>query len=113
MTMRHGLAAVVVMLATLEAGHAAPPVKFDGGRAYEHVRQLVGIGPRPAGSQALDAARRYIAQQMTANGVKTSEQIFTAETPLGRVRMVNVLATIPGKQPDRIVIGGHYDTKLY
>ena len=27
--------------------------------------------------------------------------------------MVNLIATIPGKRPDRIVIGGHYDTKLF
>jgi hypothetical protein len=59
---------------------APAPVKFDGGRAYEHVRQFVGIGPRPAGSQG-SATRRYIAKQMSAIGVTTTEQAFTAETP--------------------------------
>jgi hypothetical protein len=34
---------------------ASPPVKFDGGRAYEHIRQVVAFGPRPAGSAALES----------------------------------------------------------
>ena len=33
---------------------------FDSGRAFEHVRQLVAIGPRPAGSAGAVQARRYI-----------------------------------------------------
>ena len=27
--------------------------------------------------------------------------------------MVNLIATIPGARPERIVIAGHYDTKLF
>ena len=112
MTMRLGATAALV-LGALAAARADAPAKFEGGRAYEHVRQFVGIGPRPAGSQGLEATRRYIAEQMSAIGVKTAEQAFTAETPLGAIRMVNVIATIPGARADRIAIGGHYDTKLY
>jgi hypothetical protein len=112
MTMRCGATAALV-LGALAAARADTPVKFDGGRAYEHVRQFVGIGPRPAGSQGLEATRRYIAKQMSAIGVTTTEQAFTAETPLGAIRMVNVIVTIPGARAERIAIGGHYDTKLY
>ena len=35
-------------------------VTFDGGRAYEHVRKQVDIGPRPAGSAELGRARDFI-----------------------------------------------------
>src|SRR4051794_15135177 len=31
----------------------AQAIAFDGGRAYEHVRKQVEIGPRPAGSTEL------------------------------------------------------------
>jgi len=31
----------------------------------------------------------------------------------GKIHMVNLLATIPGTRKDRIVIAGHYDTKLF
>jgi len=34
-------------------------------------------------------------------------------TPLGQVRMVNLIATIPGRRSDRIALATHYDTKLF
>ena len=42
-----------------------------------------------------------------------TEQAFEAKTPIGPVKMVNVRATIPGARPDRIILAGHYDTKLF
>lgn len=86
---------------------------FDGSKAYAHLREVVGIGPRPAGSAALEATRAYIKKQLAAVGVEVREQPFTAETPFGPVRMVNLVATIPGRSPGTIVFGGHYDTKLF
>jgi Zn-dependent M28 family amino/carboxypeptidase len=113
MTRQQRAVAAMAVAGAVAAVCAQAPAKFDGGRAYEHLRQIVGMGPRPAGSDALEATRRYIAQQLSASGVKVSEQAFSADTPLGAVRMVNVIGAIPGKRADRIVIGGHYDTKLF
>ena len=45
--------------------------------------------------------------------MKVAEQTWDDETPLGTTRMVNLVATIPGARKDRIVISGHYDTKLF
>ena len=90
---------------------AAP--KFDSNRAWEHLRQLVAIGPRPAGSPALDQARKYLKDQLAAIGVKVTEQAWDDRTPLGKVRMTNLIATIPGANKDRLVLAGHYDTKLF
>lgn len=86
---------------------------FDGGRAFEHVRQLVAIGPRPAGSPGLAAARQYIAAELRKLGLKAEEQPFEPMTPLGAKAMVNVIARIKGARPERIILAGHYDTKLY
>jgi glutaminyl-peptide cyclotransferase len=86
---------------------------FDSNRAWEHLRRQVGFGPRPAGSHALAETRRYILDQLKATGVTAREQAFDANTPLGPIRMVNVIATIPGARPDRIAIASHYDTKLF
>jgi Zn-dependent M28 family amino/carboxypeptidase len=108
--------AAVIGLAGLVAagptGGAAPP-SFDGAKAYAHLREVVAIGPRPAGSKALEVTRGYIKKQLAAIGVDVTEQAFTAETPVGRLQMVNVIARVPGDSPDRIVFGGHYDTKLF
>jgi glutaminyl-peptide cyclotransferase len=88
--------------------------KFDGNRAYEDLRQMVAIGPRPAGSAALKLTRDYIKKELAAAGLEAEEQPFDAQTPTGVVHMVNVRATLPGQTQGRgrLVIGGHYDTKL-
>lgn len=91
----------------------AGPTRFDASRAYEHMRQLVAIGPRPAGSPALASARQYISAQVKQLGLQAVEQPFDTETPVGRVRMVNLLVTIPGERKERLIVGGHYDTKLF
>jgi glutaminyl-peptide cyclotransferase len=92
---------------------AAAPVTFDGGRAYEHLRQLVNFGPRPAGSPAIERTRTYITDQLKALGIAVTPQAFDAQTPIGRIHMVNLVATIPGARKDRVVLAGHYDTKLF
>src|SRR5712675_674601 len=90
-----------------------PVAKFDSGRAWEHLRQLVAIGPRPSGSSAIEQTRKYIREQLAANGLTAVEQAWDDQTPLDKVRMVNLVVTIPGARKERIVIAGHYDTKLY
>jgi glutaminyl-peptide cyclotransferase len=102
---------VVALTAALAARDAAP--KFDSGRAWEHLRQLVSIGPRPSGSQAIEQARKYIKDQLAAEGVAVTEQTWDDQTPLGKVRMVNLVATVPGVRKDRVLVTGHYDTKLF
>jgi glutaminyl-peptide cyclotransferase len=106
-----GSALIVIALAgTLLA--QGPPA-FQSSRAWEDLRQLVAIGPRPSGSAAIEQTRTYIRRQLAAAGVAFTEQAWDDQTPLGPVHMVNVIATIPGARKDRIVISGHYDTKLY
>jgi glutaminyl-peptide cyclotransferase len=106
---------VLLCIACLAAVQPAAP-KFDGNRAFEDIRQLVAIGPRVAGTPGAQAARDYIRKQLQAAGVAVEEQPFEATTPIGRVKMVNLRATIPGSasaSKSRLVIGGHYDTKLF
>ncbi|HEX8285216.1 MAG TPA: M28 family metallopeptidase [Pyrinomonadaceae bacterium] len=81
---------------------------FSGRRAFEHVKKLVGFGPRPSGSKALARAREYIREQVGG----TLEE-WVAETPAGRVKMANVVAGVKGESEDTVVIASHYDTKLF
>ena len=94
-------------------GAAKPQVSFDSSRAYEHLRQIVSFGPRPAGSPALEQTRQYIIAQLKAAGVSVVRQPFLAKTPIGDIQMVNLVATIPWTRKERIAITGHYDTKLF
>lgn len=89
--------------------------KFDGTRAFADLAAMVEIGPRPAGSPAIEKTRDYIRRQLAAAGLKAEDQAFDAQTPTGVVHMVNIRATLPGQTAGkgRIVVGGHYDTKLF
>jgi glutaminyl-peptide cyclotransferase len=103
--------ALLALALGLQAMTPAP--KFDSGRAWEHLRQLVAIGPRPSGSPAIEQTRKYIKAQLAASGLTAVEQAWDDQTPLDKIHMVNLVATIPGARKERIVIAGHYDTKLY
>lgn len=114
MTAGHGWVIAVVALTAACLSAAQPATSsFDSGRAYEALRQLVSFGPRPSGSAALAEARRYMSQQLAAAGATVTEQPFDADTPLGRVHMVNLIGTLPGASRDRLIVAGHYDTKLF
>jgi Zn-dependent M28 family amino/carboxypeptidase len=105
------VSALIVIFAIVVSGQATP--KFDSNRAWEHLRQMVAIGPRPAGSPAIEQTRKYIKDQLAAIGLKATDQAWDDETPLGKVHMVNLIVTIPGTSKDRLAITGHYDTKLF
>jgi Zn-dependent M28 family amino/carboxypeptidase len=98
-----GLAAVCL------AGQS--PAPFDSSRAYTHVRDQVALGPRPAGSPANAKTRAYIMATLAKSGYTAVEQPFEATTPVGQVKMHNVIATLPGERPERIALASHFDTK--
>jgi Zn-dependent M28 family amino/carboxypeptidase len=97
--------------AKAQAGKGQPD--FDAARAWEHLRAQVAIGPRVAGTPANARTREYISKTLTALGLKPVEQSFEARTPQGAVKMVNVIATLPGDRPERIILASHFDTKLF
>jgi len=98
-----------------------PAATFDSARAFEHLKRIVEIGPRPAGSPGAQKTRDYIKAEMKALGIAVKEQAFEATTPIGPLKMVNLMATIPGPSTGsgqapgtgRLIIAGHYDTKLF
>jgi Zn-dependent M28 family amino/carboxypeptidase len=104
------LRSLLAVALVLQAPAAA---RFDSNRAWEHLRQLVSLGPRPAGSAGIEQSRAYIRKQLAAAGVPFVEQTWNAATPRGTVRMVNLIATISGARKDRLVVAGHYDTKRF
>ena len=122
------LAAAVVVLACNGAAAGDPPQQrtvkpalpasgatpaFDGKRAWRDLERQVAFGPRPSGSPALQKTRDYILGELKAAGIQARQQPFVATTPIGDVAMANVVATLPGKRPERIALGSHFDTKLF
>jgi len=100
--------------ATLRPAPAAETTGgFDGARAYQHVVKQVAIGPHPAGSEGIHLVQQYIIGQLKSFGCPVEEQDFHVPgTPAGDVAMKNILVKIPSADPNIILYGSHYDTKL-
>jgi Zn-dependent M28 family amino/carboxypeptidase len=59
-------------------------------------------------------AREYIVAELKRlPGVQVQVKPFEADTPHGRLAMANVIAVLPGKRSDVVMLAGHYDTKLF
>ena len=90
-----------------------PEVRFDGARAFAELRELVAIGPRPAGSEAAARTRALIRERLRQAGWRVEKHAFRAGPPGGPEReMTNVIGVRTGERPDaRILLVTHYDTK--
>jgi glutaminyl-peptide cyclotransferase len=112
--MRPGRAVVGLVLVFAAATAAvSADARFDGAAAFRHLERLVAIGPRPAGSAAGARARDYIAAELKRAGAKVRVEPFEADTPDGRLKMANVVGVVEGRRRDVILVGGHYDTKVF
>jgi Zn-dependent M28 family amino/carboxypeptidase len=88
-------------------------VAFNGERAMDHVKQQVEIGPRVPGSPELAKTRDYIVSSLKKSGLVVKSDEFSATTPFGETRMVNLTAEIQGESDDVIIVASHYDSKFY
>jgi len=86
---------------------------FDAKRAFADLEYVVGLGPRPSGSEAIEATRAFIRQELAKAGLEVLEQPFEAATPLGPKKMVNLTGIVQGSQAGIIILGNHYDTKYF
>jgi len=109
---------LLLALAACGAGSAdsrTPP--FDPDRAWSDLETVVGFGPRPAGSAALDELREWLVAQLSEAGLEPVREEFEADTPLGPIEMENVYADLPGRagargnEPPLVILCSHIDTK--
>jgi hypothetical protein len=112
--------AVLIALAAIALGafvlsdgddepEAAAPVpraevnRFPGRAAYDGVKRQVALGPRPAGSPQLRRLAERLRRALPGGRL---------EPVPGHPGLRNVVGTLPGREPERVVvIGAHYDTK--
>lgn len=100
---------LVLLPATAAAGESLHP-PFSGERALKHVQALVRLGPRPPSSSGIQQARAYIHRELRRSSIDVEEVTFVASTPRSSLAMTNLVAKIPGKSADIVVLAGHYDT---
>ena len=95
-----------------------PPLweNFSGEKAFAHVQHLVDLGPRPAGSEALEKSRLYITEQLKSAGWTVARSEFSDQTPRGKMTFVNLIArfgTSEKKEAAQFLLCSHYDTKTF
>jgi hypothetical protein len=95
--------------------NAVEPAPIDGERAYDYLKQICALGPRPAGSQANTAQRKMVADHFKAHGAIVTEQPFAARDPLTGQRrsMANLIGSWFPDRTDRVVVAAHYDTRPF
>jgi len=86
---------------------------FSGDRAFSHVKEIVELGPRPSGSEALKKAGEYIKNKLAESGLEARDGYFTARTPTGSVAMNNITGVMKGAGDDILIIGTHYESKYF
>ncbi|MGI1657801.1 MAG: M28 family metallopeptidase [Desulfitobacterium sp.] len=134
---RHGFLLIVIILfvfCSLTVKENIPPqagqvasmpsrgvTEFSADKAYEHIRHLTeNIGPRPAGSKNEQKAAQYLYYILEQQGWKVREQPFSKIVvpnnplvPENRIQVIssrNIIAELPGEQPETILLGAHYDS---
>ena len=84
--------------APLPRGQAFKPVApraLDANNALMEARALVALGPRDAGTPGARQAAGHLLLRLQAAGVKSTLDVFTEETPAGKMTFWNVMGIIP------------------
>lgn len=94
---------------------SAKPAPIDGDRAYDYLKTLCAIGPRPAGSQANEKQRLLVADHFKKQGGTVREQPYSGSDPLSgaKVDMVNLIGSWFPDRNERVMLGVHYDTRPF
>jgi glutaminyl-peptide cyclotransferase len=90
------------------ADSSAPKPDINGNHVMQYVKEVVAIGSRPVGSAGHAKLEQYILSKL--KGVDVEQDKFTAQTPVGKFPVNNIIAKFPGRKDGIIVVAGHYDT---
>ncbi len=92
---------------------SSEPPQVDGERAYEYLKRICEIGPRPAGSQANRRQLELVKDHFQKMGAELIEQPFPARHPLSGapLQLTNLIGRFNPERLERVVIGAHYDTR--
>lgn len=90
-----------------------------GKNAYDQTAAILAKGPRPPGSEALNAVRAHVRAELEKAGWVVESQPFEQMTPVGKTRFENLRARFaksggdPWKRPVRGILCAHIDSKFY
>lgn len=82
--------------------------KVDSARVWKYTKDIAAMGTRRPGSPGHKKVEDYIIAHTKGDAV--SDDAFTATTPVGQVKVRNIIDKFAGTADGVIVIAGHYDT---
>lgn len=97
-------------------GRSSPEL---GRAAYEETAAILAKGPRPPGSEALDAVRAHVRAGLEKSGWVVEGQRFERMTVAGKINFENLRARFPNgagdpwQRPVKGLLCAHIDSKLY
>ena len=74
----------------------------------QYVKEIVGFGPRPIGSESHKRVENYILGRL--KGLEIEQDAFEVSTSEGKFPVRNIIAKFTGTKDGIIVIASHYDT---
>jgi len=66
-----------------------------------------------AGTENITLARNYIVSTLKKLDWEIEEDEFTDDTPVGKKKFTNIIATKDPSAPRRLILSAHYDSKYY
>ena len=87
-------------------------IPFGGQKAFDHLKELCDIGPRPSGSKAMQLQQDLLEKHFKKLGAKVEFQRFQATHPENGtpVAMANIIVQWHPESKKRILLCAHYDT---
>lgn len=94
---------------------SAQAAKFNGTKAFEHLKAQVDAGPRIPGQSGMEFTRNLIRTTLKNNGFAVGEQKFTVQSPLlgSMVEGINFYGVYPAGAKVKYIISAHYDTRPF
>jgi hypothetical protein len=113
--------AILVAVGPLAATADQPPA-FSGARAFAHLEEICGLGPRPSGSPAMARQRAVVAAHFRevaaaappARAVVSGQAFQVRDRRTGEpVHMENLIVSWHPERTERVLVGVHYDTRPF
>ena len=78
----------------------------------KYFQDIIRLSPRPPATETFRKFRVYLFNTLQSFSLKAWEEPFTANTPIGAIRMGNVVAEKKGDTDRIIYLASHIDTKI-
>lgn len=89
--------------------------RFDGEKAFAHLMEQCGFGPRCPGSTGHEKTRKYLLDKLSlyTNFVKTQDFAYTDKEQKIDVELTNIIASFYPEKRKRMLLCAHWDTRPF